>query len=270
MIRGVDWAFYPEPSGPGTIYVRRNNRTANRSSCLQTFRFKSFERCHIHVDLQWEGRRDHGLKLEHEIDRKLLNQVVWLVAEVCAIPFKSAGQTTWKRPDVARGLEADESYFFHADKLDAVAAGKARRSLDIADYPNPDLGIEVDMSPRRSTGQRSMPRSKSPRSGVSTGSTSRSSSSGWRTTAPTAPWTAARSCRCTARRFVAGSSKKTPTTNPSGASSPRLGPRRGGAAVARLIPARIGEVDRRILARSSLKLDQTPGVAQLRKTDRGG
>ena len=62
-------------------------------------------------------------------------------------PFKSAGQTTWKRPEVARGLEADESYFFHADKLDAVAAGKAQRSLDIADYPNPDLGIEVDMSP---------------------------------------------------------------------------------------------------------------------------
>ncbi|MGB0071281.1 MAG: Uma2 family endonuclease [Isosphaeraceae bacterium] len=24
---------------------------------------------------------------------------------------------------------------------------KARRSLDIADYPNPDLGIEIDMSP---------------------------------------------------------------------------------------------------------------------------
>ena len=75
---------------------------------------------------------------------------------------------------------------------------------------------------------------------------------------------------CMPRKFVAGSSKKTPTTNPSGASSPRLGPCRGGAAVARLIAPRIGEVDRRILARSSLKLDQTPGVAQLRKTDRGG
>jgi hypothetical protein len=73
--------------------------------------------------------------------------VVELVAEECEISFKSAGRTTWKRPEVARGLEADESYFFHADKLDAVAAGKARRSLDIADYPNPDLGIEFDMSP---------------------------------------------------------------------------------------------------------------------------
>jgi Uma2 family endonuclease len=70
-----------------------------------------------------------------------------LVAEECETPFMIAGQTIWKRPEVARGLEADESYFFHADKLDAVAASKARRSLDIADYPNPDLAIEVDMSP---------------------------------------------------------------------------------------------------------------------------
>ena len=28
-----------------------------------------------------------------------------------------------------------------------IQASKARGSLDIADYPNPDLGIEVDMSP---------------------------------------------------------------------------------------------------------------------------
>jgi hypothetical protein len=72
---------------------------------------------------------------------------VEIVAEECEIPFKSAGQTTWKRPEVARGLESDECYFFLAEKLDAVAEAKARRSRKIADYPNPDLGIEVDISP---------------------------------------------------------------------------------------------------------------------------
>ena len=123
VIRDVDWAFYEQ--------------LADSIS----------ERCHIQVDYDGKDVEITSSSLLHEIDRKLLNQVVWLVAEACVIPFKSAGQTTWKRPDVARGLEADESYFFHADKLDAVAAGKARRSLDIADYPNPDLGIEVDMSP---------------------------------------------------------------------------------------------------------------------------
>jgi len=192
VIRGVDWAFYEQLADSIP------------------------ERCHIHVDYDGKDVEIMSPGLVHDNDKRLLGQLVEAIAQVLGVPYKSAGQTTWKRSDVARGLEADESYFFHADKLDAVAAGKARRSLDIAEYPNPDLGIEVDMYPRRSTGQRSMPRSKSPRSGASTGSTSRSSSSGWRTTAPTALWTEARSCRCTPRRFVAGSSKKTPTTNPSG------------------------------------------------------
>ena len=99
---------------------------------------------HIHVDYDGQDIELMSPGLLHEINRKLLG---CLVAEACAIPFKSAGQTTWKRLEIARGLEADESYFFRTEKLEAVAAGKARRSLDIADYPNPDLGIEVDMSP---------------------------------------------------------------------------------------------------------------------------
>jgi len=123
VIRGVDWGFYEQ--------------LADSIS----------ERCHIHVDYDGKDVEIMSPSLLHEIDKTLLSRVVELVAEECEIPFMGAGQTTWKRPDVTRGLEADESYFFHAHKLDAVAAGKARRSLDIADYPNPDLGIEVDMSP---------------------------------------------------------------------------------------------------------------------------
>jgi len=123
VIRGVDWGFYEQ--------------LADSIS----------ERCHIQVDYDGKDVEIMSPSLLHEIDKTLLSRVVELVAEECEIPFMGAGQTTWKRPDVTRGLEADESYFFHADKLDAVASGKARRSLDIADYPNPDLGIEVDMSP---------------------------------------------------------------------------------------------------------------------------
>ena len=85
--------------------------------------------------------------LVHDEAKGLFGQLVEAIAQVLEIPYKSAGQTTWKRPEVARGLEADESYFFRTEKLDAIAAGKARGALDIADYPNPDLGIEVDMSP---------------------------------------------------------------------------------------------------------------------------
>ena len=122
-IRGVDWGFYEQ--------------LANSIS----------ERCHIQVD--YDGRDVEVMSpgLVHDSDKRLIGQLVEAIAQVLGIPYKNAGQTTWKRPDVARGLEADESYFFRKEKLDAVAAAKARRSLDIADYPNPDLGIEVDMSP---------------------------------------------------------------------------------------------------------------------------
>ena len=39
--------------------------------------------------------------------------------------------------------------FFESDKLTAVAKAKARKSMNIADYPNPDLCIEVDITPPR-------------------------------------------------------------------------------------------------------------------------
>jgi Uma2 family endonuclease len=123
VIPGVDWAFYEQLADSIP------------------------DRCSIHVDYDGRDVEIMSPGLVHDSDKRLLGRVVELVAEECEIPFMATGQTTWKRPDVARGLEADESYFFHADKLDAVAVGKAQRSLDIADYPNPDLAIEVDMSP---------------------------------------------------------------------------------------------------------------------------
>jgi Uma2 family endonuclease len=125
VIRGVDWAFYEQ-------LVDSIPEGAN-----------------IHVDYDGKDVEIMSLSLLHDDAKGLLGRVVELVAEECAISFKSAGQTTWKRPEVARGLESDECYFFRAEKLDAVAEAKARRSKNIADYPNPDLGIEVDISPAK-------------------------------------------------------------------------------------------------------------------------
>ena len=123
VIRGVDWTFYEQlvDSIP--------------------------EGVHIHVDFDGKDLEIVSPSMIHDGSRGLLGRVVALVAEVCEIPIKSAGQTTWKRPEIARGLESDESYFFQAEKLAAVAKSRARRSMKIADYPNPDLAIEVNISP---------------------------------------------------------------------------------------------------------------------------
>jgi Uma2 family endonuclease len=123
VIRGVDWEFY--------------ERLVDSIP----------EGVNIHVDYDGKDLEIISPSMIHDESRGLLGRVVVLVAEVCEIPIKSAGQTTWKRPEVARGLESDESYYFRAEKLVAVAKSKARRSRKIADYPNPDLAIEVDISP---------------------------------------------------------------------------------------------------------------------------
>ena len=126
VIRGVDWAFYEHlvDSIP--------------------------EGCHIHVD--YDGKDLEVMSPTspfHDEAKKLLGQFVEAVAQELGIPYKGLGQTTWKRFEVARGLESDECYYFKPEKLAAADAAKARRSKDVADYPNPDLSIEVDISPSR-------------------------------------------------------------------------------------------------------------------------
>ena len=84
---------------------------------------------------------------EHEDFKELLGRFVGLVAEELGIPHKSMGETTWKRVRVNRGIEADQCFYFRPDKLAAAAAAKAKRTNDVAHYPDPDLAIEVDLSP---------------------------------------------------------------------------------------------------------------------------
>jgi Uma2 family endonuclease len=125
VIRGVDWAFYEQLVDSIPEGVR------------------------IHVDYDGKDLEIMTLGPYHDGAKKLFGQLVEAIPQELEIPYKSGGQTTWKRPEVARGLEADESYFFRPEKITAVAQAKARRSRKIADYPNIDLGIEVDISPSK-------------------------------------------------------------------------------------------------------------------------
>jgi len=125
VIRSVDWAFYEQ-------LVDSIPEGAN-----------------IHVDYDGKDVEIVSPSPLHDGVKTLLGRFVELTAEELEIPCTGLGQTTWKRPEVTRGLEADESYYFVAEKLATVAEAMTRRSGEVAEYPNPDLAIEVDLSPSR-------------------------------------------------------------------------------------------------------------------------
>lgn len=83
----------------------------------------------------------------HDNFKELLGLFVHETAAAFRIPIAGGGQTTWKRPEIARGLEADNSFYFRPEKFPVVAEARKRRSMDIADYPNPDMAVEIDISP---------------------------------------------------------------------------------------------------------------------------
>jgi Uma2 family endonuclease len=91
------------------------------------------------LEIMTKGRR-------HENYSSLFGRLVDVVTEELAIPRSANRETTWKQDDVERGLEADQCYYFRAEKLAAAAVSKARGSNDVADYPNPDMAIEIDIS----------------------------------------------------------------------------------------------------------------------------
>jgi Uma2 family endonuclease len=123
VFRGVDWAFYEKlvDSVP--------------------------EGANLHVDFDGKDLEIVSHGPWHAILQSSLAYFVGLVAESMGIPFRGLGSTTWKRPEIQRGLEADQCFFFLPEKLARCAAASRLRSNDVANYPNPDLAIEVDPTP---------------------------------------------------------------------------------------------------------------------------
>ena len=123
VFRGVDWAFY--------------DRLVDSIP----------ESSNIHVDFDGTDLEVMGKRRRHENARRKLRQFIEAVAHAARIEFRSAGETTWKRAEVGCGLEADECYYFLSEKIAADIAALARQSDNISDYPNPDLAVEIDLSP---------------------------------------------------------------------------------------------------------------------------
>jgi Uma2 family endonuclease len=101
------------------------------------------------VHVAYDGRDIEIMTLGplHEDFKENLGLFVSLLFLELGVNFQGIGQTTWKRPDVNRGLEADLCFYVDPTKLTMRALARARRSNDVSDYPNPDLAIEIDLEP---------------------------------------------------------------------------------------------------------------------------
>jgi len=83
-----------------------------------------------HVHLAYDGKDLEIMSTGwlHERYKELLGQVVTTVTATLRIPRVKLGETTWKRPEVARGLEADQCYYFLPEKMAAAAEALARHA----------------------------------------------------------------------------------------------------------------------------------------------
>jgi len=99
-----------------------------------------------HVRLAYDGKDLEIMVTSniHENWKELLIKIVNAVTLGLDIDYVSCGETTWKTQ--ARGLQADLSYYFEPEKIQVAREALARKSIDPADYPRPDLAIEIDMS----------------------------------------------------------------------------------------------------------------------------
>ena len=85
----------------------------------------------------------------HENAKDYAGKFVDMVAEELDIDSINLASTTWNRPEIERGIEADQCFYFRTDKLALATAALARNSSDIKDYPAPDLALEIDLSPSK-------------------------------------------------------------------------------------------------------------------------
>jgi Uma2 family endonuclease len=101
-----------------------------------------------HIRIAYDGK-DMEIMVAgpiHERRKELLSSFIEEVSVGLRINFQAFGQTTWKRSELERGLESDLCYYFDPAKLQAANDAAELDLSKVADYPNPDLAIEIDFS----------------------------------------------------------------------------------------------------------------------------
>lgn len=78
---------------------------------------------------------------EHEDVKILIHDLIRALTEEFNITVKSLGSTTFRRQDLAKGLEPDQCYYFkHEAKM------RGRKRINLKKDPAPELAIEIDIT----------------------------------------------------------------------------------------------------------------------------
>ena len=78
---------------------------------------------------------------EHEVNKEIIGDMVKILMEELEIDRQCFGSTTFKRKDMAQGIEPDQCFYIQNHQ---VMRGKRR--LDLTVDPPPDLAIEIDVT----------------------------------------------------------------------------------------------------------------------------
>lgn len=104
-----------------------------------------------HVRLAYDGKDLEIMTTGylHENLKELIAAIVRAITCWRVISCVSSGEATLNAVNAKRGLQADLSYCFEPEKVRRAREALARESMDLADYPMPDLAVEIDMSSSR-------------------------------------------------------------------------------------------------------------------------
>jgi Uma2 family endonuclease len=80
---------------------------------------------------------------EHESDIAMLGRFVVVLTEELALPIKAGRSTTFRRRQMRRGLEPDNSWWIAREPQ-----VRGKRRIDLRVDPPPDLALEVDVTRR--------------------------------------------------------------------------------------------------------------------------
>ena len=77
----------------------------------------------------------------HETFKKLLGRLIEAATEELNLEIRSLGSRTCGREDLAKGLEPDQCYYIQNE-----AQVRGVEQIDLAQFPPPDLVVEVDIT----------------------------------------------------------------------------------------------------------------------------